>query len=159
MKHWFARFAAVLILLSGLAFSPTDSLAASPQWTAVKQDPEAEMIALRLAEQCAASADRFWQRYGYDRPSAKTESWSYSSHYNREQKRCFVAVRLRTTLPSGAVNSMTDIHDAVDGEMDQPIASLYVKQEPPTFITVLRSGRKLEPTEETLLWFNAHLTK
>ncbi len=125
---------------------------------------DAEVAALQLSQTCSTAAEAFWRR-GYDHPSppAKdtTETWSYQSHYNSEQKRCFVLVDLQMRLPSGSSTQHQEVFDAIEGGESLAILNIHQLEiagaAPDT--QLLKANARIPVTSENLEWFRGLMSK
>jgi hypothetical protein len=131
-----------------------------PRPGAGRADQNEELNALRLSDTCAAAAEKFWQRGGYERMRSNASgSFAYTSHYNTRTKKCYVTTRLHSSEPNGLQSTLEWIYDAVDGVL---IGSLLSKaanaseQQKPTSLSY-RDARNSElpetPTPENVARF------
>jgi hypothetical protein len=136
--------------------------AAQREQPPVVQSPrnlESEISALKLSEMCATAAEAFWQRGKYDHPDPPatntTENWGHQSHYNTEQKRCFILVELVTVSPGGRLHRTREVFDAIEG--GYPLASFFVLIDGTQ--DLLKAGTKIPTTPENLAWFQGLMSK
>src|SRR5262245_2497953 len=134
--------------------------------TQSRRNEAAEVAALQLSQMCATAAENFWHRGGYDRPSSPakgtTERWFYQSHYNTEQKRCFIRAHSAVLRLTGSSTDHQEVFDAIEG--GEPFAILNVDEtmgaSPDTKeITLLRASASTTPTPENLEWFRGLMSR
>jgi hypothetical protein len=154
---------AVVLLMSLLFASCQRDIQQPP---ASRRDVNGELAALQLSTACSTAAEAFWRRGGYDRPGppakGTSERSNYQSHYNSEQKRCFVLTELLTELPSGASVQHLEVFDAVEG--GYPFAILHRRigtpSDPtPTTVSLLKANQTIPATRENLDWFAGLMLK
>jgi hypothetical protein len=129
-----------------------------------KRNLDAEVAALQLSQMCSTAAGTYWTRNGYDHPSTPakgtSETYGYQSHYNTEQKRCFVLVEIVTQLPSGASSQHQEVFDAIEG--GQPLAIFHVTKLGVTDsprIDLLKAKARIPSTPENIEWFRGLMSK
>jgi hypothetical protein len=128
------------------------------------RDLAAEVSALQLSQMCSTAAETFWRRNKYDHPATPTkgttDNWGYQSHYNAEQKRCFVLVELVTQLPSGDSTQHQEVFDAIEG--GEPLAIMQVHKTTIAAaprIDLLKANTAIPSTPENLQWFRGLMSK
>lgn len=125
---------------------------------------DGELTSLRLSRECQDAAASFWHRQGYDRPDppakGTSENWGYQSHYNSEQKRCFILVDLTTILPSGGTSNHQEIFDAIEG--GYPLATQHRQRDASVLeehVTLMRGNTGIDVNAANLAWFEGFMTK
>jgi hypothetical protein len=163
VRRGVTRFAlmviAAVVVCAACNTSPREQPSTQP-----RRNLDAEVQTLQLSQMCSSGADAFWRRNGYDHQSTPAkgtnETWGYQSHYNSEQKRCFVLVELVTQLPSGGSIQSQEIFDAIEG--GQPLAMLHVNKLVETAASrtdLLKANAAIPATAENLDWFRGLMSK
>ena len=141
---------------------------ASPKPVAADdRDLDRELKMLRLADECASAADRYWRRGDYRESATKFVliDFSYSSHYNARMKRCLVAIYSRSVFISGGANLITDVFDALDsGTLSNPIATMTEFATDVSFndgrvTQIVKAGKDVDVTVDEISWFRDLMTK
>jgi hypothetical protein len=162
MPRQLTRVAKHLVVAS-LVVSAACNASGREQPPTPRRNLDADVSALQLSQMCATRSDTFWHGNGYDqpaRPAAGTsEIWSHQSHYNAEQKRCFVRVSF-LTMQGGSSTQHQEVFDAFEG--GEPVGVEHIHTvagaaAPDT--TLHKANAAIPPTPENLEWFHGLMSK
>lgn len=113
----FVRLLSLSALLMLLSCQPGKKAPASDPPNAAAGISSADVEALKISQLCAESAQKFWlnwQQLQRRMGSSVGATDSYTSHYNREQKKCLVDVTGFYAYPDGGSLTSENIFDAVE---------------------------------------------
>lgn len=112
--------------------------------------------AMKVSQARADAAQKSWKSGGYEKPPANDTLWAYSSHYNRELKRCLILV----TSSKVEGRTITDSGYVFDAIEQLELGSLWTKhnldtRERTTDLVKFDGSvlRRVPDTPENLDWY------
>jgi hypothetical protein len=125
--------------------------------------PQPDAVRLELIDRCQQMGDRIVKDMhegdaSLDIPEANRH-YTHRSHYNFEERKCFVQTERPMTAPFVGTVMMTQIIDVNNGAGGLAVAERDIPMSGKEPMALFRGKQELPTTPENLAWFDGLMTK